>query len=152
MFQLAAWFVHVPAPAGERWNCVVATPEPASAESLASETVPRTFAPPAGAVTAPVGSVLSTRTVIGAEAKALPALSVVRTRRSYWPSAWSVVFQLAAWLVQVPAPAGERWKTTVATPEPESAEFEVSATVPRTSASSIGAVIVPVGSVLSTRT
>ncbi len=62
------------------------------------------------------------------------------------------MFQLAAWFVQVPAPAGERWKTTVATPEPASAEFEVRATVPRTSAASIGAVIVPVGSVLSTRT
>ena len=82
MFQLAAWFVQVPAPAGERWNCVVATPEPASAELLVIAIVPRTFAPPAGAVTAPVGAVLSTRTVIGADEKALPALSVVTTRRS----------------------------------------------------------------------
>ena len=41
----------------------------------------------AGAVIEPVGFVLSTRTVIVAEAWALPALSVVTTRRSYWPSA-----------------------------------------------------------------
>ena len=31
-------------------------------------------------------------------------------------------------VVQVPAPAGERWKTTWATPEPASAEFEETAT------------------------
>ena len=47
---------------GERWNWTVSTPEPASAELLVSATVPRTFAPAAGAVTEPVGSVLSTRT------------------------------------------------------------------------------------------
>ena len=68
-------------------------------------------------MTEPVGSVLSTRIVIVAEVKALPALSVVGTRRSYWPSATVVVSQLAAWFVQVPAPAGERWNWTVATPE-----------------------------------
>ena len=56
MFKLAAWFVQVPAPAGERWNWTVATPEPVSAESLVSVTVPRTFAPAAGAVTEPVGA------------------------------------------------------------------------------------------------
>ena len=100
----------------------------------------------------PVGFVLSTRTVIVAEVWALPALSVVRTRRSYWPSACSVVFQLAAWFVQVPAPIGERWNWTVATPEPESAELLVSETVLRTFAASAGAVIEPVGLVLSTRT
>ena len=72
----------------------------------------------AGAVIEPVGFVLSTRTVIIAEVWALPALSVVTTRRSYWPSACSVVFQLAAWFVHVPAPIGERWNWTVATPEP----------------------------------
>ena len=44
---------------------------------------PRTFAAAAGAVTAPVGFVLSTRTLaIVAEVKVLPALSVVITRRS----------------------------------------------------------------------
>ncbi len=83
-----------------------------------SAMVPRTFAPALGAVTVPVGRVLSTRIVIAAEVKALPALSVVVTRRSYWPSATVVVSKLAVWLVQVPAPAGERWNWTVATPEP----------------------------------
>ena len=104
-------------------------------------------------MTAPVGSVLSTRTVIAAEVKALPALSVVTTRRSYWPSACAVVSQLAAWFVQVPAPVGERWNWTVSTPEPPaSAELLVSATVPRTFGGVGRAVTVPVGSVLSTRT
>src|SRR6185503_20335308 len=92
-----------------------------------------------------VGAVLSTRTVIVAEVTELPALSVVTTRRSYWPSACSVVFQLAAWFVQVPAPIGERWNWTVATPEPASAELLVSATVPRAFAASAGNVTVPVG-------
>ena len=41
-----------------------------------------------------------------------------------WPSATVVVSKLAAWFVQVPAPAGERWNWTVATPElPVSAEL-----------------------------
>ena len=95
---------------------------------------------------------MSTRTVIVAEVWELPELSVVTTRRSYWPSACRVVFQLAAWFVQVPAPIGERWNWTVATPEPPSAELLVSETVPRTLAASAGAVIEPVGLVLSTRT
>ena len=155
--KLAAWFVQVPAPAGERWNTTVATPdaEPptsVSAELLVSAIVPRTFAATAGAVTAPVGRVLSTRIVIAAEVKALPALSVVVTRRSYWPSATVVVSKLAAWLVQVPAPAGDPWNWTVATPEPASAELLVSAIVPRTFAPAAGAVTAPVGAVLSTRT
>jgi hypothetical protein len=71
-------------------------------ELLVSETVLRTLAASAGAVIEPVGFVLSTRTVIVAEVCVLPALSVVTTRRSYWPSACRVVFQLAAWFVQVP--------------------------------------------------
>ena len=66
MSQLAAWFVQVPAPIGERWNWTVATPEPASAELLVSATVSRRLAAAAGAVTEPVGLVLSTRTVIAA--------------------------------------------------------------------------------------
>ena len=83
----------------------------------------------------------------------MPALSVVTTRRSYRPSLCAVVFQLAAWFVHVPAPAGERWNWTVSTPEPPaSAELLVSATVPRIAAASAGNVTVPVGSVLSTRT
>ena len=59
---------------------------------------------------------MSTRMVIAGEVKLLPALSVVVTRRSYWPSATVVVSKLAAWFVQVPVPAGERWNWTVATP------------------------------------
>ncbi len=78
----------------------------ASAELLVSATVSRRFALAAGAVTDPDGFVLSTRTVIAAEVKVLPALSVVTTRRSYWPSVCAVVSQLAAWFVQVPAPIG----------------------------------------------
>ena len=77
-------FVQTPAPAGERWNCAFATPEPPSAEfELTVTAAPPTFALAAGAVTEPVGFVLSTRTfVISAEVKVLPALSVVITRRS----------------------------------------------------------------------
>ena len=129
----------------------VSTPEPPSAELLVSEIVLRTLAASAGAVIEPVGFVLSTRTVIVAEVKELPALSVVRTRRSYWPSACRVVFQLAAWFVQVPAPIGERWNWTVATPEPPaSAELLVRPIVPRTLAAAAGAVTEPVGFVPST--
>ena len=152
VFQLGAWFVQVPAPAGERWKVTVSTPEPpASAELLVSEIVLRRLAASAGAVIEPVGLVLSTRTVIVAEVKELPALSVVTTRRSYWPSACRVVFQLAAWFVQVPAPIGERWNWTVATPEPPaSAELLVRPTVPRRFAAAAGAVTEPVGFVPST--
>ena len=83
MSNVAPWFVHVPAPAGERWNCTVATPEPESAESLVSATVvPRRFAPALGAVTLPVGGVLSIRTVTPAEAVELPETSLVNVRRS----------------------------------------------------------------------
>ena len=63
MFQLAAWFVQVFAPAGELWNVTVATPLPASAELLVSETVPAMSAPSAGEVTEPVGFVPSTSQV-----------------------------------------------------------------------------------------
>ena len=59
--------------------------------------------------------------------------------------------QLEAWAVQVPVPAGERWKTTVATPEPPvSAELLASTIVPPTSAPFAGDVIEPVGAVAST--
>ena len=50
----------------------------------------------------------------------------------------------------MPAPAGERWKTTLATPEPPSVELLTSMIVPLTSAPSAGEVIEPVGSVAST--
>jgi hypothetical protein len=76
-------FVHEPAPAGERWNCAEATPEPPSPEFESTEIVPRTLAPVAGAVTEPDGFVLSTRTLATtAELSELPTLSVVTTRRS----------------------------------------------------------------------
>ena len=82
MFQLAAWFVQVPAPAGERWNCTVATPEPVSAESLVRAIVPRTSAAAAGPVTVAGGDCVVDADVASTEVNALPALSVVTTRRS----------------------------------------------------------------------
>src|SRR3954452_10782840 len=52
--------------------------------------------------------------------------------------------------VHVFAPAGERWKSAWATPEPPSAEFEDTATAfPRTIALEAGAVRLPVGFVAS---
>ena len=75
-------FVHESAPDGDRWNWADATPEPPSAELDVTLTVPRTLAV-VGAVTAPVGSVLSTRMLLtDAEVVTLPATSVVTTRRS----------------------------------------------------------------------
>ena len=80
--------VQAPPPAGRRSKTIVSTPdaEPltaGSAESLASVTAGTPISPPfAGAVTEPVGAVLSTRTVIVGEVKLPPALSVVTTRRS----------------------------------------------------------------------
>ena len=74
------------APAGERWNWTVATPEPLSAELLLSAIVPRTSAPAAGTVTVPVGRVLSTRIGIAAAVGVLPALPIGVTRRTYCPS------------------------------------------------------------------
>jgi hypothetical protein len=55
-------------------------------------------------------------------------------------------------VVHVPAPAGERWKVALATPEPPSAELEVRLIVPLTVAAAAGAVRLPVGAVLSTVT
>ncbi len=58
--------------------------------------VPRMTADGAGAVTVPVGAVLSTRTAATvAEVDELPTLSVVSARRSYVPSLNAVVSQLA---------------------------------------------------------
>ena len=48
-------------------------------------------------------------------------------------------------VVQVPTPAGERWKTTEATPEPGSAESDETVTVPRRTLPLPGAVREPVG-------
>ena len=56
----APMFVQTPAPAGERWNWALATPEPGSAELEETATAaPRTLAAEAGAVIAPVGLVES---------------------------------------------------------------------------------------------
>ena len=58
-------FVQTPAPAGERWNCAFATPEPPSAEfELTVTAAPRTLAAAAGAVTEPVGFVVSSLSAI----------------------------------------------------------------------------------------
>src|SRR2546423_1710893 len=74
-------FVQVPAPAGERWNWTVATPEPASAASVeeTATDVPETLALAAGAVTEPVGFVESLVNVRRVAALLLPALSVLVT-------------------------------------------------------------------------
>src|SRR2546428_8534471 len=70
-------FVQVPAPAGERWNWALATPEPPSAELEETATaLPRTLLLLAGAVTAPVGAVESLLRVSTVAALVLPALSV----------------------------------------------------------------------------
>ena len=70
-------------PAGERWNWTDAMPDPPSAESVDIVIAPRRMPLVAGAVTAPVGAVLSTRTLaIVADVNVLPTLSVVITRRS----------------------------------------------------------------------
>ena len=68
------------------------------------------------------------------------------------------MFQLAeygalvsvAMAVQAPPPAGRRWNSAEATPEPESAESDETATeAPRSAAPFVGAVSEPVGAVPS---
>ena len=93
MSQPAGVAVQESAPAGLRSKTTVATPEAepltsGSAELLVSATGGMPISAPfGGAVMLPVGSVLSMRIVIAPDVKELPALSVVTTRRSYWPSA-----------------------------------------------------------------
>ena len=65
---------------------------------------------------------------------------------------YGAVVSAAATFVQVLAPAGDRWKSTLATPEPPSAESDVTVKVPLMIALGAGAVIDPAGAVLSTRT
>ena len=72
-------FDHVPAPAGEGWNCAEPTPAPASAEFDVTATEPRRFAAAAGAVTEPVGAVASAVNV-NALVAAFPAASSHRDR------------------------------------------------------------------------
>jgi hypothetical protein len=55
-------------------------------------------------------------------------------------------------VVQVPAPAGERWKAAEATPELGSAESDETVTVPRRTLPLPGAVREPVGEPESIRT
>ena len=58
-------FVQTPPPAGERWNWALATPEPPSSEfELTVTAFPRTLAEAAGAVTEPVGFVVSSLSAI----------------------------------------------------------------------------------------
>ena len=76
--------VHVPVPAGERWKTAEAMPEPESLELEDTLTAaPETLDPDEGAVSDPVGAVLSTRTLttVG-DVELLPTLSEVTTRRS----------------------------------------------------------------------
>ena len=83
MSQVVGVAVQEPAPAGLRSKTTVATPDPASAELLVRATGETPISAPfAGAVTLPVGAVLSTRTVTEPDVNELPALSVVTTRRS----------------------------------------------------------------------
>ena len=67
-------------PGPSTWNCADETPEPESAELDETVIVPRTAAPSAGAVSAPLGEVLSRVTVRAALVVWLPATSVVSTR------------------------------------------------------------------------
>ena len=93
----------MPAPAGERWKATVATPEPASAESLASTTVPPTAAPFDGAVTEPVGAVASTSHVkVTSEASVFPAASVARAFSVCEPSPRDGVVKGVVQVVQPP--------------------------------------------------
>ena len=95
-----------------------AIPEPPSLVVELRATVPERSAP--GLPIVAVGAVLSTRTEMVAEVWTLPALSVVTTRRSYWPSACPVVSQLLL-VVKVPGRC-ERLELDGATPEPPCVE------------------------------
>ena len=79
--------LHVPAPAGERWKVTVLTEPGAVSEAFAASATaaPRRFAPPAGAVSEPLGRVRSI-VIRTSSVFSLPALSVARTRRRRGPS------------------------------------------------------------------
>src|SRR5436190_10203764 len=128
-------FVHVPAPAGERWNCAEATPEPGSAEFEETATdEPRTLAELDGAVSDPVGFVESFVNVRTVAFDVLPAASVDVTDSvglfvsaadhaklfvvTYGPPAGA----LTVWVVcvQVPTVPPRAGKIEDAGPEPES--------------------------------
>jgi hypothetical protein len=113
-----------------------------------SATVPLTVAPVEGLEKVSAGAVLSTRVVISGDVVELPATSVAATRRSYSPSAPSVVSHDAGCVLKLP-PFGATSYVTVSMPEPPSLVFDVSATVPRTGLP--GLTIVAPGAVLSMR-
>jgi hypothetical protein len=151
---LPAWLAY--------WNSAEATPEPASAESDETVTAdPVTFELADGAVTEPVGAVLSTLTATGADVVWLPTLSVVMTRRSCSPSATPTVVshvtdQPPAALMSVPMsvqllpPWSAYWNSADATPAPASPESEETVTAePLRFALAEGAVMDPLGAVES---
>src|SRR4051794_19765952 len=115
---------HVPAPAGERWNATSATPLPESLEAVDTFTVADTSAPSAGEVSSPAGGVLSTRRFAATAVELLPPPDVATIRRSYNPSATTVVSNEAEYgaVASVPIdvhesdPAAERWKSTCEIP------------------------------------
>ena len=96
VFQLAEYgaevsvpiAVQAPPPAGRRSKSADATPEPESAESLETETVPERKAPFEGEVTEPLGSVRSTRVLTTSE-PVFEALSVPTARSAWFPSPWT---------------------------------------------------------------
>src|SRR5262249_27917858 len=88
-----------------------------------------------------------------------PAPSITFTRSSKSPAAGGVqeaaygAAESTATSTKAPPPRGRYWKVTAATPEPESSAVAVSVAGPVGSeAPADGAVSVPVGGVLSTRT
>jgi hypothetical protein len=107
-----------------------------------------------------VGCVLSTVTVRTVEVAPFPATSIRRVRSSTAPSGWAIVFHgsdhgaatSVAIVVQAWEPAGLRWKTTDAMPEPSSVGFAVMFSLPATKAPLAGAVSPPTGAVRSIRT
>src|SRR6476620_10763287 len=126
-------FVQIPAPAGERWNWALATPEPPSAEfDVTATALPLTFALEAGAVIAPVGLVESLVKVRTVALLVLPTTSVEVTDSvglfaspalcakllvvTYGPPAGVLMVWVVC--VQVPTVPPSTGKTDEAGPEP----------------------------------
>src|SRR3954454_5563073 len=143
-------FVQTPAPAAERWNWALPTPEPPSAELDETATeLPATLAADAGAVIAPVGFVESFVKVRTVAALVLPTASVEVTDSvglfaspalcaklfvvTYGPPAGA--FTVWVVCVQVPIVPPSTGKTEEAGPDPESAtafcNWKLPAAVPR---------------------
>src|SRR6187200_2157422 len=80
--------VQAPPPAGRRSKSAEATPDPESAESLETETVPERKAPFEGEVTEPLGSLRSTSVLTTSE-PVFEALSVMTARSAWFPSPWT---------------------------------------------------------------